>query len=151
MQLYNQIKGIFFLSIFMMLMLHNLLPHVHHQHKNSHATTLTEHAEHDHHHGHAHHHPAQEEEEEETGGFLSLLLGNHAHSTFHEHSVPLVKKLEQSEVNTQQSLAVFKPERFIFLTHSSREGKNHFVPYRYRFKSAPPLYNLSLRAPPFLG
>ena len=149
MQLYNQIKGIFFLGIFMLLMLHNFLPHVHQLHENSHAT-LTEHAEHGHSHDHAHHHPAQEGEEE-AGGLLSLLLGNHAHSTYHEHSIPVVKKLEQSEINTQYPLEASKPEDFVSLMHSSWEGKNHFVPYRYRFKSAPPLYNLSLRAPPFLG
>lgn len=146
MQLYNQIKGIFFLSIFMMLMLHNFLPHVHHLHKNSHAT-LTEH---DHPHGHAHHHPAQEEEEE-AGGLLSLLLGNHAHSTYHEHNLPILKKPEQAEINTPHPLTASRPKSFILLMHSSWEGKNHFVPYRYRFKSSYPLYNLSLRAPPYFG
>ena len=73
MQTYSKLIARFFLSIFCLFMLHQLVPHSHHQHE---TEILSDHHADDHEAGSHDHHS----EEKSPLDFLSLLLSNHPHS-----------------------------------------------------------------------
>lgn len=71
----KKIVSLFFLSIFSVMLLHQVLPHVHHHHHDR----IGQHADDHHHHdGHGHHHEDQNENGDKKG-LLNLLLGSHSH------------------------------------------------------------------------
>ena len=77
---YNKISSIFFLSIFSIFLLHQVLPHVHHEHEGfNDSITQAEVQSHGHDHDH-HHDNDNEENDDKSFDLLGFLLGNHAHS-----------------------------------------------------------------------
>ena len=74
MQKHNNIKALFFLGVFSMLLLHQLLPHWHHEHDVEHSHKAVANSD-----THSHHHD-DPEKESPNKGFLDLFLEMHVHS-----------------------------------------------------------------------
>jgi hypothetical protein len=74
MQKHNNIKALLFLGIFSLLLLHQVLPHWHHEHEVGHTHHTVAH-----HDSHSHHHHAPKKESP-IKGFLDLFLEMHVHS-----------------------------------------------------------------------
>jgi mannitol-specific phosphotransferase system IIBC component len=74
MQKYNHIKALFFLGIFSLLMLHQFIPHLHHQHVNEYSQKTFVCSE-----GHIYQHDKSENLNSKKG-LLNLLLKIHEHS-----------------------------------------------------------------------
>jgi len=77
MKFISKIAPLFFLSIFSLFTLHQVLPHVHHEHEGFEDTVG--HIG-DQHHSHEKNHHHNEEEQNQDVDFLDFLLGNHVHS-----------------------------------------------------------------------
>lgn len=147
MKWHQKIKAFFFLCIISILMLHNSMPHVHHEHESS--------AENDQHGGHHHdhdHHTTDEQPSEDDGkGFLyHFFLGIHAH-TFHTHEFNTSTKYE-----VQAARDKIKPLIALFengdVSPPSKEQNPHWHPaFKESFFDDPILLYCSLRAPPSLS
>ena len=74
MQKHNHIKALFFLGIFSILLLHQAVPHIHHQYEVEHTHDSVAYNN-----NHSHHHEAPEKESPRKG-FLDLFLEMHVHS-----------------------------------------------------------------------
>ena len=72
----QKIPAVFFLSIYGMFMLHQVLPHVHHEHHEFEPAITKI----DHHHGHEMDHHHHDAEADDGFDFLGFLLGNHSHN-----------------------------------------------------------------------
>lgn len=75
MQNHKNIKALFFLGVFSMLLLHQVLPHMHHQHKTEHQKSNVVHT---HQHGHQHDIP---ENDNSKKGLLDWFLAMHIHTS----------------------------------------------------------------------
>ena len=71
MQKPNKIAAFFFLGLFSLMMLHQVFPHLHHQHEETHSLSDIAHTDEHHHHDDSSH-----EKEESPYGFLWVLYGN---------------------------------------------------------------------------
>ncbi|MFT4738696.1 MAG: hypothetical protein ACI8QD_001780 [Cyclobacteriaceae bacterium] len=142
----RKISAIFFLSIFNMFLLHQVLPHVHHEHDGFEDAIIKVE---DHHHGHEndHHH---DEKQSDDFDFLGFLLGNHSHS-IDVNTLPTVKNIVTQKVTTK----CFSPGSIpVLQTHVS----SHEDEKKYALGHAPPdisksiyLHSSSRRGPPSLG
>lgn len=93
MQKHNQIKALFFLGTFSLLLLHNIVPHAHHQHEVEHAHRTAAYGD-----IHSHNHDVPEEENTDKG-FLDFLFGAHVHSVvFNEIFVAQERSVTQVKV-----------------------------------------------------
>lgn len=133
-----------FLAIYALIVLHNIVPHGHHEHEKDECVAHFANNDHRHTHGshlHEHHH--------HNHNFLEALLEAHAHSSqcdelisqIHFKNHPLVKDLPfiQTSVDfhfNQQTILLEKEQETLY---STRIFENRF------------LINNSLRAPPSLG
>lgn len=144
---HHQIKALFFLSIISMLMLHNALPHVHHQHD---TPAVADHHG-DHHHGHDHHDSDEQSAEDDGKGFLhQFLLGNHVH-TFHAHEFDTATKwkVEAAKDKLTPLVALFEN---CGVSPPHQEQNLHWHPWYKRIYFDDPLLRYSaLRAPPSVG
>lgn len=131
-----------------MLLLHQVLPHVHHEHDQFEgAITKID----DHHHGHENdHHHHEDEKEDDAFDLLGFLLGNHSHS-IDINTIPTVKNTvtqkAASKCFSAEPISVLQTD---FSLHD--DGK------KYALGHAPPdlskriyLYSFFLRGPPILG
>ncbi|MDN5215084.1 hypothetical protein QQ020_23585 [Fulvivirgaceae bacterium BMA12] len=97
----RQIKALSMLFIMLIVMVHNVFPHVHHQH--DHVTTAVSEGEFHHHEHHGdHHHPDEDDQDHEQKNLLDFLFKNHSHSK-HTHqytpaTVKYVKSIKQLDV-----------------------------------------------------
>ena len=105
MKLIRKTAPLFFLSIFSLLTLHQVLPHVHHGHEGFEDTIG--HIE-DHHHDHenGHHHHGDEEDNQDFD-FLGFLLENHAHSISIDDMQTIKNAVTQKVVNKNIALNTF--------------------------------------------
>ena len=144
MQKYNHIKALFFLGIFSMFLLHQVVPHLHHQHEVEHTHDSVAHNN-----NHSHHHDAPEKESPRKR-FLDLFLETHVHSVV---SNEILLTRESSVKNLDVKEDIIKPVSFVHYSISINydEAKkirvyhppdNYFNPY---------LSHLDLRGPPSLG
>ena len=142
MQKHNNIKALFFLGIFSMLLLHQVLPHSHHQEEIDHSH---ENLVHNDGHNHGAHHESKSKK-----GFLDFFLD------FHEHTL-----VSNEILLTQQSIE--KPTRVkkeistpisVFHTNSSI---NYYEAEKIKVYHPPNNYfnayllSLDSRGPPSLG
>jgi len=142
MQKYKHIKAFFFLGIFSMLLLHQVVPHLHHQHD-------VEHTHHADTHSDKHHHDDAEKENSEKG-ILDFFFGAHVHSVVtneifvaQERSVKQVKV--KKEVKTPVSLVHYN-KSIIY----DEAGKNRvYHPPNNYFNRY--LISSDSRGPPTLG
>lgn len=147
MRLSPKIVSLFFLSIFSMFVLHQVLPHVHHEHENLASIVPTE----DHHNNHeANHHHHGDEENDDTFDLLDLLLGNHSHSVQVEN-IPTAKLLAKQQF-------INKDASHYFLYDAQPITILNFEVRKSNFGNAPPglvskvfLSSFFLRGPPSLS
>lgn len=97
----RKILPLFFLSLFSILMLHQLIPHVHHQHSEVVAHIKDKHH---HHEGHGHQHGNQNEDEDKAG-FLGLLLGSHVHSA-HFSEIQFFRNTQKQEAEVSKVVSI---------------------------------------------
>lgn len=125
-----------------MLLLHQVLPHVHHEHDGlEDAITKIDDHENDHHH--------HDENQDDDFDFLGFLLGNHSHS-IDLNTFPTVKNFLAQKVISKNFSSEVIP---VLQTHIS----SHDDEKRYAFGHAPPdlsksihLHSVSRRGPPTL-
>ena len=122
MQKNKQIKALFFLGIFSLLMLHQVFPHLHHQHEERKVTIAQ--AE-DYHH---HHHDTPEKEEDLKKDFIDLFIGMHIHISITDE-IPVIRNVINHYSN-DENLALKQPPSIFF-----EIGRD------YREFERPPIYN----------
>ncbi|MEQ8878433.1 MAG: hypothetical protein RLQ12_02325 [Cyclobacteriaceae bacterium] len=144
MQRFRKIAAISFLSIFSLYLLHQLLPHVHHEHGSAEHISIMK-AKTEHTHDHHHHH----DDDDSSEGFdlLGFLFGTHAH-TVQVDNILVAKKISKQQVSAKVlvfnvayeiKISVGEPEEQIIWQHPPDPTKS---PHRT---------SVSLRGPPSLG
>lgn len=143
MQVKPQIKASILLGLFSLMLLHQMIPHLHHEHKEEHDHGVAEHA-----HSHEHQH---EKGPEDPKDFFSILLAMHSHGAS-STEVPVVKETVQHIILKKVKAETSSPQVYL--------PKNAFpegtVAERIRNYQPPPKYFdaylsfLSLRGPPQL-
>ena len=145
MQKHNNIKALFFLGIFSMLLLHQVVPHLHHEHDVEHTHTVLTHND-----NHSHHHDEVPEKESPNKGFLELFLEMHVNIVVsneilltHTSNVKqlIVKKIENELVSVNHYA--------IFINYDEVEKIKVYHPPNNYFNSY--LSSLDSRGPPSLG
>ncbi len=144
MQKHNHIKALFFLGIFSILLVHQVVPHLHHQHDIEHSHEAVAQGD-----NHSHHHDVPEKENPKKGLF-DLYLKIHVHSVVpneilltYESSVKLLK--------VKKDISNPVPNKHYNSSLSYEEAENISVyhpPDRY---FNPYLSSLDSRGPPSLG
>lgn len=128
-----------------MLMLHQAMPHSHHQHELIDVVEASEH-----HHSRAHSHDHDKEENKDSNdhsGLLGFLLGNHAH-TYHANDFQVRKEIKpQITVKILSSFVIWEQELFSLEQQRKSEPVTRFsTDYQH-----PYLSTYSVRGPPALG
>ena len=145
MQKNKTIKAFFFLGIFSMLLLHQIVPHWHNQHQEEHHHDVA----HSHHHNHHHHEKPQKETPKK--GFLDWFLEMHTHTS----ATTDVLVLKQTTIKkiTVEKEAVVKTVSTntinIVVKEANTTTKKWYQPPD-KLQSTYLLY-ISLRGPPCLG
>jgi hypothetical protein len=140
----SQIKALFLLGIFMLMSLHQIIPHAHHAHGQEKKEVA-----HHHHSGEDHHH--EKKQEDKQGGFLSYLLAIHSH-TIALNEIPVIKeysedvRLQKTEAKKKASNKYYS-ENWVLADQDSESFEIYQPPNEY---FNPYLSILSLRGPPDL-
>ncbi|WP_142786136.1 hypothetical protein [Changchengzhania lutea] len=144
MQKNKHIKALFFLGIFSMLLLHQVLPHWHHEHDGEHTHKAVAHSD-----THSHHHDVPEKESPKKG-LLDLFLEMHVHSVvaneillIHENS------LKQLDVKKDIATPVAVIQYNISINYDEAEKTRVYHPPNNYFNAY--LSSLDSRGPPSLG
>jgi hypothetical protein len=146
------------LSIISMMILHSVLPHLHHSHQIAEEITVEEitveeiddHLHDGHHHHHHHHDNEKQSEEEESNFLLKLLLESHAHDTEVGDDFQIIINYNKILVGknlpiiTLLSKLLIPPDIGVV-----SEKKN--VQHKQGFRKEHLVLNCPLRAPPTLG
>lgn len=144
MQKHNNIKALFFLGICSMLLLHQGVPHLHHEHDVEHTHKAVAHSD-----THSHHHDVPEKENP-TKGFLDLVLEMHLHSVA---SIEILLTHESSiqhlEIKKNISTPVSVVHYYSSINYDEAEKIEVYHPPNNYFN--PYLTSLDLRGPPSLG
>lgn len=137
-----------------MLMMHQVVPHVHHEHEEveSSTQTIADHHHHGNEHQHSHDNKTQkneaDDEKEETNDFWGFLLGNHAHNYHSDFNQRVTKKNFKRVVN-ENDLPVYQSLTLPVLNYESPPpllGKHPPNPNYHVYLSTQ-----ALRGPPSLG
>ncbi|MEE9363486.1 MAG: hypothetical protein V3U92_12890 [Cellulophaga sp.] len=128
-----------------MLLLHQVVPHLHHEHEDSHThSDIVHHDDH-------HHHDAPEKEDNSKKGFIDFLLAMHSHSAVANDSIIVLKETISNKTVVKKDIS--NPISPIY----------SIVPIDYRDIEKPPIYHppntyfnlyftsLDSRGPPTLG
>ena len=140
---YKKITAIFLLSVFSMLLLHQIIPHSHHQHE-------VEHHRHDVAHNHKDHHHEHPEKNILKKGFFDWFLDMHVHTS----SATDVLLLEQVTV---KKITTEKEQVKVLITDNTNLTSLEIVAASFKWYHTPDKVSkehsryLSLRAPPSLG
>ncbi|MEX0995865.1 MAG: hypothetical protein WDZ45_02310 [Flavobacteriaceae bacterium] len=139
----SKISAFFFLGLFSLMLLHQIFPHLHHQHEDSHSDIA--------HSDEHHHHDNKQEKEEPTYGFFDLFMDVHSHSSFSSDIVVLKRNTVEQQTIVDKNVAKTSFNiQLVFLIDYWQNSKppvyhppnNYFNPY---------LSSLDLRGPPSLG
>lgn len=143
MQKHTHIKALFFLGIFSMLLLHQVVPHLHHQHE-------VKHTHQDVAHGDSHHHHHIPEKESPKKGFLDLFLDMHVHSVV-SSEILLTYESSVNQLNVKKNVDItFSFNHYnLFVNYDEVEKESVYHPPNNYFN--PYLTFLDLRGPPILG
>lgn len=140
MQKHNHIKALFFLGIFSLLILHDIIPHTHHQHEFGHSNSAT---------AHSANHLLENENSEE--GLLDWFVDVHEHSTHsnetvvsHENCVK--QRNVKKDVNT--IFFVYQYSISTYCYNDTEKVSSYYPPDTY---SNNYLSSLDSRGPPSLG
>lgn len=144
MQKHSTIKALFFLGIFSILLLHQVVPHWHHENDNGHTHKTVAHNK-----AHNHQHDVPEKENSNKG-LLDLFLELHIHSiVFNELLLPYESAIKQLEVKKLSvTSATVIQNNSSFNDYETEKIKVYQPPNTY-FNSY--LLSLDLRGPPSLG
>ena len=144
MQKHKHIKALFFLGIFSMLLLHQVLPHWHHEHEVEHTHKAVANSN-----THSHHHDVPEKESPNKG-FLDLFLEMHVHSVVsNEILLTHEIRIKQLEVKKDISTPVSIVHYYSSINYDEAEKIKVYHPPNNYFN--PYLSSLNLRGPPSLG
>ncbi len=144
MQKHNHIKALFFLGIFSMLLLHQVLPHWHHRHEVAHSHKAVAHSD-----SHSHHHDAPEKESP-TQGFLDMFLEMHVHSVVtNEILLTHESSIKHLEVKKDISTPISFLHYYCSVNYDETEKVKVYHPPNNYFNSY--LASLDSRGPPSLG
>lgn len=135
------IASILFLTLFGIMNLHKVVPHIHH-HEDEHVVA--------HHHGHNHpHHDHDKENDEDKGldDILILLLTDHAHSFQAYESDTELRKTQS--LNEQIQFDVVEESEGI--NYSGLADSHRYYLFKPRLDHSAKFSSRSLRAPPELG
>jgi len=143
MRKHNHIKALLFLGIFSMLLLHQVLPHLHHQHKVAHTHKDVAHNQ-------SHHHHDTPKNESLKKGFLDLFLDMHAHSVVSsEMLLTYDRSVKQLNVKKNVSTPFSVVHYRLFVSYDDIEKEAVYHPPNNYFN--PYLSFLDSRGPPSLG
>ena len=141
-----KIAAFFFLVLFSLMMLHQVFPHLHHQHEDSHSHSDIAHTG-----EHHHHDDSSQEKEDSPYGFFGFVMDMHTHFTVSGEVVLFERNTIEQQTVVEKDVA-----------KSSFETQNIFS-IDYRQNSKPPVYHppnkhfnpylssLDSRGPPSLG
>ncbi len=143
MQVKPQIKAFIFLGLFSLILLHQMIPHLHHQHQETHSHSLTEHT-----HSQEHH---QEKKSKNSKNLFSILMSMHSHGG-NNSEVPIVKI--SIEHVTPKKVKAENPVLKVFIPQPAL-SKDPFIDLIGNYQPPPKYFNsylsyLSLRGPPQL-
>ncbi|SFN79486.1 hypothetical protein SAMN05660413_02614 [Salegentibacter flavus] len=142
-QVKHQIKAFIFLGLFSLMLLHQMIPHLHHVHQEAHDHGLTE---------HTHSQENQQEKQSESSqDIFTVLLALHSHGGSNsevpvvkisiEHITPKKVKGEKSILQISLHQPVISEDQLVYLIGNYQPPPKYFNPY---------LSHLSLRGPPQL-
>lgn len=144
MQKHNHIKAFFFLGIFSMLLLHQVLPHWHHEHDVEHTHKAVTHSD-----TQSHHHDVPEKESPNKG-FLDLFLEMHVNITVtNEILLSHTSSAKQLIVKKLKSASVSVNYYAVFINYDEANNIRVYHPPNIYFN--PCLSSLDSRGPPSLG
>jgi hypothetical protein len=127
-----------------MLLLHQALPHNHHQHELNDAIDISGHQ---HSHAHGHEHDKEENKDpDDLSGLLGFLLGSHSH-TYHSNDFQIRNEIKP-QIQVSSTFVLPELQLFSFVHHISIvEPVPRFTTgYHHPYLSTP-----SVRGPPTLG
>lgn len=140
----RNIKALFFLGIFSMLLMHQVVPHWHHQHQEEH-----QHSEVAHSHNHEHQHEKPEQENSEKG-FFDWFVEMHVHTNTTIDVLVLKESTVKKITVEKEAVKTFLPEavNFAILERDASNKRWYHPPDKLQNTYFP---NCSLRGPPHLG
>jgi hypothetical protein len=146
MQRRNKISAFFFLGLFGLMLLHQSIPHVHHQHEDSHSHSDLAHSEDYHHHG-----DSSQENEDSSNGFLGFFMDMHVHSTVSSDIVLLKRNTIEQQTIVDKDVANndFGFQGPFLIDNRENDKPPIYHPPNTYFN--PYLSHLDLRGPPSLG
>tara|TARA_R110002126_G_scaffold95434_1_gene224272 strand:- start:1122 stop:1559 length:438 start_codon:yes stop_codon:yes gene_type:complete len=124
MQKTNKIAAFFFLGLFSLMMLHQVFPHLHHQHEDSHS-----HSDIAHNGEHHHQDDSSQEKEDSPYGFFGFVMDMHIHSTVSSDIVLLERNTIEKKTVVDKDVA------------KSTVDIEDFFSIEYRQNSKPPIYH----------
>lgn len=150
-----KIKANILLAIMLFTLLHDLVPHVHHQHNhqldkqieaNAHA-----HGDH-HHHDHGdHHHPAEDDLQEKQQSLLDFLFNDHTHARHSHQEEPAIVERTKSPKPVEHSSIIPFYNLTSLIWEIPLDAKQEFDLVVDVGKKDPLLLHKPLRGPPYLG
>ena len=144
MQKHNHIKTLFFLGIFSIFLLHQVAPHLHHQHEVEHTHKAVANSD-----THSHHHDVPEKESPNKG-FLDLFLEMHVHSVV-SSEILLTHKSNKKHLEVKKDIrtSVSIVHYYSSINYDEGEKINVYHPPNNYFDEY--LSSLDSRGPPSLG
>ena len=144
MQKHNHIKALFFLGIFSLFLLHQAVPHLHHEHEVEHMNKAVAHSD-----THSHHHDVPEKESPNKG-FFDMFLEMHMHSVV-SNEILLIREssIKQLKVKKDLGTPVSVVHSNISIYYDEADKVEVYHPPNAYFN--PYLSSLDLRGPPSLG
>lgn len=144
MQKHYNIKALFFLGIFSMLLLHQVLPHWHHQHEVEHSHSIVAHSD-----THYHHQDLPENKNSKKG-LLDLFLEAHIHTAV-SNEILVTQHSNVKHLNVKKELKTTTPATHfnVSITYDEAEKFRVYHPPNKYFN--PYLSSLDTRGPPTLA
>lgn len=145
MQKPNKIAAFFFLGLFSLMMLHQVFPHLHHQHEDAHSHSDIAHT------GEHHHHDDDSHEEESPYGFFGFVMDMHIHSTVSSDIVLLERNTIEQQTVAEKDVAKssFETQNIFLIDYRQNSKSPVYHPPNKYFN--PYLSSLDSRGPPSLG
>ena len=144
MQKHNHIKALFFLGIFSLLLVHQIVPHLHHQHEIEHTHEAVSHSD-----SHSHHHDVPEIKDSKKDLF-DLFLEAHIHSLVSNEILLLQNSsVKQFKVKKNVKTFISVNHYYISLNYDETEMVSVYQPPNIYFDSY--LSSFDSRGPPALG
>lgn len=145
MQKHIHIIALFFLGVFSMFLLHQVVPHLHHQHQDSHShNSVALNNDHD------HHHHAPEKEDNPKSGFIDFFLTMHVHSSVSNEILITKENVVKQTVVRKNIIQPFSPNyNIVDNDYGEVDKRSIYHPPKNYFNLY--LICLDLRGPPSLG